>query len=128
MQIADDPQRICKIQGSYLNSAIFRMVAIRVEQQAGPVSPVKPRLHPLHNCAHPCADRRRIHGAADRLPVELPDIDDRRGLGRDNGRNSLGHFDGKLGRSPNLFRTLARGIGIEPILLAGASQLTPRGQ
>jgi hypothetical protein len=45
------------------------------------VSPVKQRLHPLHDGAHPCADRRRIHGAADRLPVELPDIDDRGGLG-----------------------------------------------
>jgi hypothetical protein len=107
------------------------MVAIRVEQQAGPVSPVKQRFHPLHDGAHPCADRRRIHGAADRVPVELPDIDDRGGIGGvDNRRNSLGpveRFDVKLGLSHNPFRT-RRVNHFEPIPLAGGSQLTPRGQ
>lgn len=105
---------------------------IWTKQQAGPVSPVKQRLHPLHDGAHPCADRRRIHGAADRLPVELPDIDDRGGLGGvDNRRNSLGpveRFDVKLGLSDNLFRTSARVIRFEAIPLAGCSQLTLRGQ
>ena len=39
MQVADDPQRTCKIKGGHLDSAIFRIGAIRVEKQAGPVSP-----------------------------------------------------------------------------------------
>ena len=60
MQIADDPERTCEIRGGHLDNAIFRMVAIRVEKQAGPVSPVKQRFQPLHDPAHPCADRGRI--------------------------------------------------------------------
>ena len=112
MQVADDPQRTCRIQGGYPDSAIVRIGAIRVEQQAGPVSPVEQRFHPLHNGTHPCANCRRIDGGLDRLPIELPDVDDRRGhWGFDDSRNGLWRVDGfnvKLGGSLNLFRMFPR--------------------
>ena len=48
---------LASIHGGDLDSPIGRMVAIRVEQHAGPVGPVEQRFHPLHDGAHPCADR-----------------------------------------------------------------------
>ena len=82
MQVADDPQRTCSINGGDLDGPIVLMGAIGVEQQARPVGLVEQRFHPFDDGSHACADARRIDGAADRLPVEIPHVHHRRTRGR----------------------------------------------
>ena len=147
MQVADNPQRTCSINGGDLDGPIGLMDAIGIEQQARPAGLVEQRFHPFDNGSHAGADARRIDGPADRLPVEIPHVHHRRARGRADRCGDVGRLvhwccvctvDLSLRRLPSavgggapdrgvgLHGLRAGAIGLVRIPLAACGQLRPR--